>query len=73
MLIILLAFFIAVIAVLVALYAIYIFLSTMFLEQQRVQTKSSVLEKENEKLRFEKKRMQLIINQLESDKASSEA
>ena len=70
MLIVFLSIFVAFLALMAALYAVYTFIGAIYFKnQQTVET----LHKENEKLRFDKKRMQLIINQLESERIAEYA
>jgi predicted PurR-regulated permease PerM len=67
MLIVLLSSFIGFLAIVFALYAVYAFMDSLVQELQRAKQKNTEIEKENEKLRFENKRKQLIINRLENE------
>jgi biopolymer transport protein ExbB/TolQ len=64
--------FIAWIAVGIACYAVYGFMEAMTREVQKLHQQKEELEQEQAKLRFENKRKQLIINQLEADKEAIE-
>jgi len=68
MLIIIFGALIGFLGLFVAIYAVAIFLEALANDARKSYTHITNLQKENELLRFEKKRMQLIINQLESEK-----
>ncbi len=70
MFIIVLSLVIGGLAIFTVVYAIYAFLQAMTVENNKAQARSSILEKENEQLRFEKKHIQLRLNQLESNEAN---
>ena len=70
MLIVFLSIFVAFLALMAALYAVYTFIGAIYFKNQQT---VEALHKENEKLRFDKKRMQLIINQLESERIAEYA
>ena len=70
MLIVFLSIFVAFLALMAALYAVYTFIGAIYFKNQQT---VEALRKENEKLRFDKKRMQLIINQLESERIAEYA
>lgn len=64
--------FISWIAIIVACYAVYGFMEAMTREVQKLRQQKEDLEQEQGRLRFENKRKQLIINQLEAEKEAIE-